>query len=200
MPFVVVYDANVLYPSTLRDLLIRVAQAGLVQAKWTDRILDEVFDALRENRPDLEPQNLARTRGLMNSAVRDCLVSGYEPLIESVQLPDPDDRHVLAAAIKARAQLIVTNNLKDFPSVTLEAWDMEAKSPDDFILDQIDLNREAVHSAVQRIADSRAKPPATPRFSIFRPGVKPWASQSRPTLTGRLQNMKKTSSGAKARA
>lgn len=161
MPFVVVYDANVLYPSTLRDLLIRVAQAGLVQAKWTDRILDEVFDALRENRPDLEPQNLARTRGLMNSAVRDCLVSGYEPLIESVQLPDPDDRHVLAAAIKARAQLIVTNNLKDFPSVTLEAWDMEAKSPDDFILDQIDLNREAVHSAVQRIADSRAKPPAT---------------------------------------
>lgn len=161
MPFVVVYDANVLYPSTLRDLLIRVAQAGPVQAKWTDRILDEVFDALCENRPDLEPQRLARTRGLMNSAVRDCLVSGHEPLIESIQLPDPDDRHVLAAAIKARAQLIVTNNLKDFPSVTLEAWDMEAKSPDDFILDQIDLNREAVHSAVQRIADSRVKPPAT---------------------------------------
>lgn len=161
MPFVVVYDANVLYPSTLRDLLIRVAQAGLVQAKWTDRILDEVFDALSQNRPDLDSQNLARTRRLMNSAVRDCLVSGYEPLIEAVQLPDPGDRHVLAAAIKARAQLIVTNNRKDFPSVTLEAWDMEAKSPDDFILDQMDLSREAVHSAVQRIADSRVKPPAT---------------------------------------
>ena len=161
MPFVVVYDANVLYPSTLRDLLIRVAQAGLVQAKWTDRILDEVFDALSQNRPDLDSQNLARTRRLMNSAVRDCLVSGYEPLIEAVQLPDPDDRHVLAAAIKARAQVIVTNNLRDFPSKALEAWDMEAKSPDDFILDQMDLSREAVHSAVQRIADSREKPPAT---------------------------------------
>ncbi len=161
MSFVVLYDANVLYPSTLRDLLIRVAQAGLVQAKWTDRILDEVFDALSANRPDLDSQKLDRTRSLMNSAVRDCLVAGYEPLIEAVQLPDPDDRHVLAAAIKARAQVIVTNNLRDFPSKALEAWDMEAKSPDDFILDQMDLSREAVHSAVQRIADSREKPPAT---------------------------------------
>ncbi|MEI2621662.1 MAG: PIN domain-containing protein [Candidatus Nanopelagicales bacterium] len=161
MSFVVLYDANVLYPSTLRDLLIRVAQAGLVQAKWTDRILDEVFDALSANRPDLDSQRLARTRSLLNAAVRDCLVTGYEPLIEAVELPDPDDRHVLAAAIRARAQVIVTNNLKDFPPTTLEAWDMEAKPPDDFILDQIDLSREAVHSAVQRIADSREKPPAT---------------------------------------
>lgn len=88
-------------------------------------------------------------------------MTGYEPLIEAVELPDPDDRHVLAAAIRARAQVIVTNNLKDFPPTTLEAWDMEAKPPDDFILDQIDLSREAVHSAVQRIADSREKPPAT---------------------------------------
>ena len=161
MPFVVLYDANVLYPSTLRDLLIRVVQAGLVQAKWTDQILDEVFDNLTASRPDLDPQNLARTRDLMNTAVRDCLVTGYEPLIEAIDLPDPDDRHVLAAAIKARAQVIVTNNLKDFPSAALEPWDMEAKSPDDFVLDQIDLSREAVYGAVQRMADARVNPPAT---------------------------------------
>lgn len=102
-----------------------------------------------------------RTRDLMNVAVRDCLVTAYEPLIGVVDLPDTDDRHVVAAAIKARAQVIVTNNLKDFPPAALEAWDMEAKSADDFVLDQIDLNREAIHSAVQRIADSREKPPAT---------------------------------------
>ena len=150
-----------LYPSTLRDLLIRVAQAGLVQAKWTDQILDEVFRNLTTNRPDLDPQKLARTRDLMNRAVRDCLVTGYEPLIEAIDLPDPDDRHVLAAAIKARAQVIVTNNLKDFPALALDAWDMEAKSPDDFIHDQIDLSRDTVYSAVQRIADSREEPPAT---------------------------------------
>lgn len=161
MPFVVLYDANVLYPSTLRDLLVRVAQAGLVQAKWTDQILDEVFGNLTTNRPDLDQQRLARTRELMNRAVRDCLVTGYEPLIDALKLPDPDDRHVLSAAIKARAQVIVTNNLKDFPPEALEAWDMETKSADDFVLDQIDLNREAVYSAIQRIADSRESPPAT---------------------------------------
>jgi predicted nucleic acid-binding protein len=159
--FVVLYDANVLYPSTLRDLLIRIAQAGLVQAKWTDQILDEVFGNLAANRPDLDPQKLARTRELMNKAVRDCLVTGYEPLIDALALPDPDDRHVLAAAIKARAQVIVTSNLKDFPPATLEPWDMEAKSPDEFILDQIDLSRETVYGAVQRIADSMTTPPAS---------------------------------------
>lgn len=67
----------------------------------------------------------------MNAAVRDCLVTGYEPLIEAVELPDPNDRHVLAPAIRARTQVIVTNNLKHFPPTTLEAWDMEAKPPDD---------------------------------------------------------------------
>lgn len=160
MAFVVLYDANVLYPSTLRDLLIRIAQAGLVQAKWTDQILDEVIGNLAANRPDLDPQRLARTRELMNKAVRDCLVTGYEPLIDALALPDPDDRHVLAAAIKARAQVIVTSNLKDFPAAALAPWDMEVKSPDDFILDQIDLSRETVYGAVQRIADSMANPPA----------------------------------------
>jgi predicted nucleic acid-binding protein len=159
--FVVLYDANVLYPSTLRDLLIRIAQAGLVQAKWTDQILDEVFGTLTANRRDLDPERLTRTRELMNKAVRDSLVTGYEPLVEGLDLPDPDDRLVLAAAIKARAQVIVTNNLKDFPAGALDAWDMEAKSPDDFILDQIDLSRETVYGAIQRIADAREKPPAT---------------------------------------
>lgn len=161
MAFVVLYDANVLYPSTLRDLLIRVAQAGLVQAKWTDQILDEVFRNLKINRPDLEDARLDRTRELMNRAVRDCLVTGYEPLIDALKLPDPDDRHVLAAAVKARAQVIVTNNLKDFPPDELAAWDIEAKGADDFILDQIDLSRDTVYGAVQRIADSWANPPGT---------------------------------------
>lgn len=161
MPFVVVYDANVLYPSTLRDLLIRIAQAGLIQAKWTDAILDEMFRNLIKNRPDLDPVRLDRTRALMNRAVRDCLVTGYEPLITALSLPDTDDRHVLAAAVKARAQLIVTNNLSDFPADALRVWDMEAKDPDEFVLEQIDLSRQSVFGAVQRIADSWASPPGT---------------------------------------
>jgi hypothetical protein len=97
MSFVVVYDACVLYPSTLRDLLIRIAQTDLVQAKWTDRILDEVFGNIEKNRPDLDPDRLLRTRSLMNAAIADVLVADYEPLIGAVHLPDHDDRHVLAA-------------------------------------------------------------------------------------------------------
>lgn len=161
MAFVALYDANVLYPSTLRDLLVSIAQDGLVQAKWTDRILDETFGNLKAKRPDLDPARLDRTRQAMMRAVRDCMVRGYEPLIGAVELPDPDDRHVLAAAIRAKAQVIVTFNLKDFPPGVLAAWDVEAKHPDAFIEDQIDLDPAAVYAAVRQIADRWKNPPGT---------------------------------------
>ena len=159
MPFVVLYDANVLYPNALRDLLIRIAQGGLVQAKWTDEILDEVFRNLKNNRPELDVVKLERTRELMNRSVRDCLVTRYQQLIEVLELPDPGDRHVLAAAIKAQAQVIVTNNLKHFPSGMLAPWNVEAKDADAFVLDQIDLRKSVVYGAIQQIADSRHNPP-----------------------------------------
>jgi predicted nucleic acid-binding protein len=155
--FVVVYDANVLYPNALRDLLIRLAQGPrpFVQAKWTDQILDEVFRNLKRKRPDLDKERLDRTRKLMNSAVRDVLVTGYEPLIDILELPDEADRHVLAAAIKAHAQVVVTDNVKDFPQDALSPWGIEAKDADAFVLDQICLDRARVYSRVQQIADSR---------------------------------------------
>ena len=123
MAFVVVYDACVLYPAPLRDLLMRLGASGLVQAKWTDKILDECFANLKEARPDLKDEALARTRALMNAAVRDCLVTGYEGLIDGIALPDADDRHVVAAAIRSAAQVIVTGNLKDFPADALASFD-----------------------------------------------------------------------------
>jgi hypothetical protein len=86
-------------------------------------------------------------------------VSGYEPLIDGLKLPDPDDRHVLAAAIKAGAQVIVTRNLKDFPPGDLQPWDVEAKSPDAFVLDQVPINIRAVAASIRQIADSRINPP-----------------------------------------
>jgi predicted nucleic acid-binding protein len=161
MGFVVVYDANALYGNTQRDLLVRLAMTGRIQAKWTNRILDEMARNLAANRPDIPMEKLGRLRRLMNAAVRDCLVEGYEPLIEELKLPDPDDRHVLAAAIKAGAQVIVTSNLKDFPPDDLAAWGIEAKSPDDFVLDQIDLDGRVVWACVQQITDSHVNPPET---------------------------------------
>jgi predicted nucleic acid-binding protein len=159
MAFVAVYDACVLYPNTLRDVLIRVAQAGLVQAKWTDQILDETFRSLKEKRPDLNPENLDRTRQKMSGAIRDVLVTGYQPLIDVVDLPDPDDRHVLAAAIRSKAQVIVTFNLRDFPEDKLSPWDVQAVHPDAFVEAQIDLAPQIVYAELQRIADSWKYPP-----------------------------------------
>lgn len=162
MAFIVVYDANVLYPNVTRDLLIRIAQAGLVQAKWTDEILDETFAALNGKMPDIGAAKWQRLRRLMQSAIRDGLVVGYEPLIDVVTgLPDPDDRHVVAAAIKCKAQVIVTDNVRDFPDSALATWNVEAKQPDAFVMDQIDLDVRAVYSAVQQIADTWKNPPGT---------------------------------------
>ncbi len=162
MAFIAVYDADVLYPNTLRDLLIRIAQfPHLVQARWTDKILDEALDAVRKNLPDISPEKVSRLRERMNAAVRDCLVSGYEPLIESLDLPDPGDRHVLAAAIRVNAQVIVTRNLRDFPKGKLARWGIRAKSPDDFVCDQIGIDAQAVWACIQQIVDSRTRRPVT---------------------------------------
>ena len=116
---------------------------------------------LGKKRPDIPPEKLGILRELMNKAVRDCLVTGYEPLIESLQLPDPDDRHVLAAAIRSGAQVIVTTNLRHFPEAELGQWNIEAKSPDDFVLDQINIDARIVYSCVREIANSRRNPPDT---------------------------------------
>jgi hypothetical protein len=161
MPFVVIYDAAALYPNAQRDLLIRVAQHGLVQAKWTEQILEEMTRARLRRNPDLDPADLVRLCKLMNDAIADCLVTGYEPLVDNLELPDPDDRHVVAATIKARAQVIVTPNLKDFPASELGKWDIEAKSPDDFVLDQISIDDRIVYTCVQEIANNRSRPPKT---------------------------------------
>ncbi|MFF0389864.1 PIN domain-containing protein [Kitasatospora sp. NPDC004615] len=123
------------------------------------KILDEVDRALIER--GISPEKNAERRRRMNNAVRDCLVTDYEPLIEGLKLPDPDDRHVLAAAIKAGAQVIVTNNLKDFPPDYLADWDIERKSPDDFVMDLIDMDGRVVYSCAREIADSRRNPPVT---------------------------------------
>ncbi|MEZ4240519.1 MAG: PIN domain-containing protein [Myxococcota bacterium] len=161
MAFTVVYDANVLYPAPLRDLLVRLAMTGIVRAKWTDEILDEVFRNILLNRPDLTPEKLSRTRHLMNAAVRDVMVEGYQPLVSALDLPDPDDRHVLAAAIHCGAQSIVTHNLKDFPANKLQPHGTQAVHPDEFVLDLLDLSPGVVLRVLQEQQTSLKKAPQT---------------------------------------
>lgn len=147
--FVVVYDACVLYPAPLRDFLLHLATTDLFAARWTTRIHEEWIENLLESRNDLAREKLERTRDAMDSAIPDCLVTHYEPLIDGLTLPDPDDRHVLAAAIKANAQVIVTFNLKDFPPSILEPFGIEALHPDVFAEHQMTLHEGAVVTAVK---------------------------------------------------
>ena len=162
MAFVVIYDACVLYPAPLRNLLLRLANTGIVRARWSETILDECFRSILEQRPDLKPEALQRTRRLMTEAVPDCIVTGFDGLVDGLVLPDRDDRHVLAAAIRAGAQAIVTFNLKDFPDEALAPYSTEAKHPDDFLLNTIDLAPGIVAQVLTEQAGSPQEP-APPR-------------------------------------
>jgi predicted nucleic acid-binding protein len=151
--FTVVYDACVLYPAPLRDTLMRLALTDLFKAHWTDQIHDEWINALlRQGK--FTREKLERVRELMDAHVKDAKVTGYETLVETVQLPDPDDRHVLAAAIRCGADAIVTFNLKDFPAADLSPYGIDVLHPDDFFYYQIDMAPSSCCSVIknQRLA------------------------------------------------
>lgn len=160
MRYVVVLDACVLYPAPLRDFLLRLSLTGLFTAKWTDQIQQEWSRSLLKERPELADR-LPKTIELMNQAIPDVLVTGHEALIEGLDLPDQDDRHVLAAAIQCGAQAIVTFNLSDFPAAALEAYESEAIHPDVFVENQLDLNLARVVEAAKNARAALKNPPKT---------------------------------------
>ncbi len=156
--FTAVYDACVLYRAPLRAMLMQLAMADLFRARWTDAIHDEWTRNLLKTRPELAAE-LSRTRRLMDENVRDGLVVGYEGLIPGLVLPDRDDRHVLAAAIRCGAASIVTFNLRDFPASALAPYGIEAVHPDTFVADQVDLDEAAVCGAVKIVRARLKRPP-----------------------------------------
>lgn len=143
---------------------MRLAMTDLFRAKWTDQIHEEWIENLLADRRDLERHKLERTRKLMNLHVRDCLVTGYEPLIDAIELPDPDDRHVLATAVRAGANVIVTFNLKDFPFANTAQFGVEAQHPDEFVTHLIDLAPHVVCNAVKHQRESLRSNPSVAGF------------------------------------
>ena len=146
--------------------MIRLAQTRRFRARWTDAIQREWMTALLRNRPELDEAKLSRTMTLMNQAIPDCLITGYEHLIEQLLLPDPNDRHVLAAAICGGAQAIVTTNTKDFPEQTLAEFEILPRHPDDFIMDLADLEPAVVTTAAKLQRAALKHPSLSPEAFI----------------------------------
>lgn len=142
--YTALYDACVLYPAPLRDFLVQLTTTNLFRVRWSNEIHEEWIRNVLKNRPDLRDEQLKRTQDLMNLAVPDALETGFQSLIATLELPDPDDRHVLAAALRGRCDVIVTYNLKDFPSESLSLFDIEAQHPDEFISHLINLKPDAI--------------------------------------------------------
>lgn len=152
-------DANVLYPAPTRDLLMQLAVTDIYKAKWSADIHREWIEALLRNDPTKDRARLERTRDLMDKSTRDALVTGYKSLINALNLPDPDDRHVLAAAIVGRCDVIVTNNLQDFPDDALSPFGIEAQHPDEFLSNHLSLAPGLFCSAVAKVRGRLKNPP-----------------------------------------
>jgi predicted nucleic acid-binding protein len=157
--FTAVYDACVLYPAPLRDLLIQLATIGEFRAKWSDDIHDEWTRSVLRDNPKCTSEQLARTRRLMDEAILDCNVDDYQELIPALTLPDADDRHVLAVAIRSGADVIVTFNLKDFPASRIAKYGIDAQHPDEFIMHLMDLVPHLVCRAVKAQRQRLKNPP-----------------------------------------
>src|SRR5260370_36428924 len=140
---------------------MHLALTGLFRAKWSALVHEEWIGALLRHRPDLSREKLDRTRMLMDLHAVDALVTGYEDLIEGLSLPDPDDRHVLAAAIRGGASIIVTADLREFPPNILWQFGIEPQHPDEFILSLLDQAPGLVARTVRDHRQLLKNPPKT---------------------------------------
>ena len=154
--FTVVLDTNVIYPIIVRDLLFWFAYYELFTIKWSRHIFDE-WEAVMKKK-GLPDDEIEKRTSKANEAFPDAMVLNYDPLIETLNLPDEKDRHVLAAAIKTNANVIVTNNLKDFPDEYLSGFGLTAKTADDFLTDIIDLNPGTALMAFRQLVLNRQNP------------------------------------------
>jgi len=156
--FTALLDADVLYKVRLTSLLLFLAEQKMFRARWSDDIHEEWMRSLKVNRPDLSEQGIETRRDRMNAAIPDALVEGYRS-ISIPGMPDPDDAHVVAAAVLTRATMIVTFNLKDFPDEVLRPLRLEARHPDDFLVDQFTLEPTLFAQAVRTDRGHYRNPP-----------------------------------------
>ena len=136
-----------------------LATTGLFRARWTMDIHEEWIRNLLVKNKKLDRAQLEAQRDLMIQVIPDSLVTGHEAIIESLELPDPGDRHVLAAAIRANAEVIVTSNLKDFPEDILDKYNCHVEHPDEFIVNLLDLDHAKTITTFKEDRNHYLNPP-----------------------------------------
>ena len=179
----VVCDANVFYSIVLTDLLLSLSVAELLRPRWTAHIHEEWMRNLLADRPELERAKIERRRDMMDRAIDDCLITGYEPLIPTLQLPDADDRHVLAAAIHSQAQVILTSNLRDFPATALAPHGIVAQGPDEFLTQLVEQHPAEVQTVSATGARKTRAPVALTEL------LQKLAQQNLPQFVARLRTL-----------
>ena len=140
-------------------MLVELARTPLCRALWTETILDEMVASVLKERPAVRADRMLRMRKLMNQAVPDCLVYEYEHLIPSLRLPDENDRHVLAAAIVGGADVIVTDNVADFPPSVLKRYRLKTQTTDKFLCSLLSMDADPFIEALERVR-KRLKAPS----------------------------------------
>lgn len=157
-----VLDANVFYSTWVTDPLLCMADAELYEPVWSGRIMDEVREHLPSVWRRATREGVERYLHTLSMAFPEAMVEGWEPLEEMVVgLPDPDDRHVVAAAIRSGSGVVVTYNLKDFPDTCLDRFGLRAVSPDDFLSMLFDDDPDAAAAAIRGLVESKRHPPRT---------------------------------------
>ena len=157
--FTAVLDANVLFPVVIRDYLIWLSLYDLYTPKWSQKLLEEFTTIFQKKGMNLSAEQIQRQVDLITKACNHALVENYENLIPSIHIKDENDRHVVAAAIKCNANVIVTYNLKDFQNEYLDKMGLSAVDPDTFIADMIDLSPEKCCDAFREMVLTKKKPP-----------------------------------------
>ena len=158
---VALLDANVLYAAPVRDIFLQLTVNGLFRVRWTERIHSEWLSALLRERRGFDRAKLERTRALMNRAAPDCLIVGYEALASTLRLPDPNDTHVLAAAIVGECDTIVTENAADFPGEIVARHGIVMSSPDNFLIRHLESASAEFCEAAKTIRGRLRNPPLT---------------------------------------
>jgi predicted nucleic acid-binding protein len=143
MPLVALLDANVLWSAAVRDTLLRAAESALFRPVWSAEILGEVARNLKRRRPNLDPARIDRTLGRMRAHFPEALIEGYDRLIPAMQ-NDVKDRHVLAAAVQSGAEVIVTENVRDFPAAACAPYEIAVRTTDEFLCELWLLQSDAI--------------------------------------------------------